>query len=184
MSGPERIEAFVDAHLVRTWLVNHSNTFNPERVRCVGQYIRADLCEPAMTTKKLEVDYCLLKAQRDRLVEEAERLQHKVNASEGVLASVTDKLNSWCRECGVQEARGYLTLEVRDVLDAVWAKNSTYRAQRDRYAAALRKIEKAEGRFSTDHKQHAINTVEDMQGIARAALASVSKGPQGKEDRE
>ncbi len=73
MSGPERIEAFIDANLVRTWLVNHSNTFNPERVRCVGQYVRANLYEEAKReseeTARIIQFQKDVQAQRDRYAE-------------------------------------------------------------------------------------------------------------------
>lgn len=36
--------------------------------------------------------------------------------------------------------------------------------------AALREILKGEGTFSLDHKQHAINTIENMKTLARTAL--------------
>ena len=42
--------------------------------------------------------------------------------------------------------------------------------ERDRYRAALLAIQKGEGRFSRDHKQHCINTVEDMITLATTAL--------------
>jgi len=37
--------------------------------------------------------------------------------------------------------------------------------------AALKEIAKGRGRFSTDHHQHATNTIEDMIQVAQDALA-------------
>ena len=45
----------------------------------------------------------------------------------------------------------------------------------DDLAGALREIEKGEGRFSVDHKTHAINTIDDMKELARAALARLEE---------
>lgn len=45
-------------------------------------------------------------------------------------------------------------------------------AELDRLRQALTEIQKGEGRFSLDHKQHAINTIEDMKELARAALSA------------
>lgn len=49
----------------------------------------------------------------------------------------------------------------------------TLRIQNEKLIEALREIEKGEGPFSLDHKQHAINTIENMKSIARAALKEV-----------
>ena len=47
--------------------------------------------------------------------------------------------------------------------------------QRNDLLAALQEIEKGEGRFDLDHKQHAINTIENMKAIARIAIAKATE---------
>lgn len=49
-------------------------------------------------------------------------------------------------------------------------------AQRDELLEALREIAKGEGAFSLDHKQHAINTIENMKSLAESALRRVKEG--------
>ena len=51
------------------------------------------------------------------------------------------------------------------------------RAENERLREALVEIGKGEGRFSVDHKQHAINTIEDMKALADAALAATEVTP-------
>ena len=44
------------------------------------------------------------------------------------------------------------------------------RAEIERLEDALKEISKGEGRFSMDRQKHANNTIEDMIGLAKAAL--------------
>lgn len=80
-----------------------------------------------------------------------------------------------------------LAAEVRDLRAQLRAEremwSSENAAQATRLAsmeAALREIEKGEGRFSRDHLTHCENTVEDMKAIARRALLPAS--PTGEAD--
>ena len=63
-----------------------------------------------------------------------------------------------------------------DVSDCLNAKKSTHKLTKLQIAApdllqALEEIIKGEGPFSQDHMQHAINTIEAMKDLARAAIA-------------
>lgn len=43
--------------------------------------------------------------------------------------------------------------------------------ERDALLEALKEISKGQGAFSMDHLTHAVNTIEDMKGIAKVAIA-------------
>jgi len=61
-----------------------------------------------------------------------------------------------------------------DVSDCLNAKKSTHKLTKLQIAdllQALEEIIKGEGPFSQDHMQHAINTIEAMKDLARAAIA-------------
>ncbi len=56
-----------------------------------------------------------------------------------------------------------------DLLDAR-AEVAKLTEQRDALRAALAEIAEGRGRFSLDHHEHAMNTIEDMKAIACGAL--------------
>ena len=63
--------------------------------------------------------------------------------------------------------------------DTAWAEVARLRALNAQLVEALTEIAKREGPFSTDHKQHCINAIENMGAIADAALAASREEVQG-----
>jgi hypothetical protein len=59
----------------------------------------------------------LLRNHLPALLEHVGVLTKERDDAQGVLASVTDSLNRFCREEGVQQTEKYLTLDVRDGID-------------------------------------------------------------------
>ena len=76
------------------------------------------------------------------LVARVEALTQERDDAQGILASLTDAVNTWCREvgCDTKQARQPTRSDIVTALDAIGVHANEWRIRRDALEAALREI--------------------------------------------
>jgi len=93
--------------------------------------------------------------------------------TEAIKALIETSLLRTCGQCGQRisdRACGPTHAVVMAEIESARAELAAIEREVARLVEALTEIAKREGRFSLDHKEHAMNTIENMGGIADAAL--------------
>lgn len=125
-------------------------------------------------------DHCY-QCEADKLAEERDRLKAELEKSHKSFDELEEqflKLSTLLTEAGMKNKSLYEQFRL-------WKEEAKdrdfWRRECERLAETIMQIEKMEGTFSTNHFEHAKNTIRDNQNLARQTLATHEAAVKGRE---